>query len=93
VNTITTSAAPPGVRKPRRARSGAAADREPAAADDVPIGFALIIIPFVFLELRPEATKAALKHAQDWLLAHARQLKPRPDPGRLPGRQRPACYG
>jgi uncharacterized membrane protein YedE/YeeE len=38
------------------------------------IEFALIIIPFVFLELRPEATKAALKHAQEWLLAHARQL-------------------
>jgi hypothetical protein len=38
------------------------------------IEFALIIIPFVFLELRPEATKAALQHAQDWLLAHARQL-------------------
>ena len=38
------------------------------------IEFALIIIPFVFLEFRPEATKAALKHAQDWLLAHARQL-------------------
>ena len=38
------------------------------------IEFALIIIPFVLLELRPEATKAALKHAQDWLLAHARQL-------------------
>jgi Sap, sulfolipid-1-addressing protein len=38
------------------------------------IEFALIIIPLVFLELRPEATKAALKHAQDWLLAHARQL-------------------
>jgi hypothetical protein len=38
------------------------------------IDFALIIIPFVFLELRPEATKARLKHAQDWLLGHARQL-------------------
>jgi hypothetical protein len=38
------------------------------------IEFSLIIIPFVFLELRPEATKAALKHTQDWLLAHARQL-------------------
>jgi hypothetical protein len=34
----------------------------------------LIIIPFAFLELRPEATKAALKNAQDWLLGHARQL-------------------
>jgi hypothetical protein len=38
------------------------------------IEFLLIIIPFVFLELRPEATKARLKHAQDWLLGHARQL-------------------
>jgi hypothetical protein len=38
------------------------------------IEFSLIIIPFVFLELWPEATKAALKHAQDWLLAHAQQL-------------------
>jgi hypothetical protein len=40
----------------------------------VVIEFLLIIIPFVFLELRPEATKARLKHAQDWLLGHARQL-------------------
>jgi hypothetical protein len=40
----------------------------------VVIEFSLIIIPFVFLELRPEATKAALKNAQDWLLSHARQL-------------------
>lgn len=38
------------------------------------IEFLLIIVPFVFLELRPEATKAALKNAQDWLLSHARQL-------------------
>jgi hypothetical protein len=38
------------------------------------IEFSLIIIPFVFLELRPEATKARLKQAQDWLLGHARQL-------------------
>jgi len=38
------------------------------------IEFSLIIIPFAFLELRPEATKAALKNAQDWLLGHARQL-------------------
>jgi hypothetical protein len=38
------------------------------------IDFLLIIIPFVFLELRPEATKARLKNAQDWLLSHARQL-------------------
>ena len=38
------------------------------------IDFALIIIPFVFLELRPEATRARLKHSQDWLLGHALQL-------------------
>ena len=34
----------------------------------------LIIIPFAFLELRPEATKALLKHTQAWLLGHAVQL-------------------
>jgi Sap, sulfolipid-1-addressing protein len=38
------------------------------------IEFLLIIIPFVFLKLRPEATKRALKSAHDWLLGHARQL-------------------
>jgi Sap, sulfolipid-1-addressing protein len=38
------------------------------------IEFTLIIVPFVFLEVRPEATRATLKHAQDWLRPHARQL-------------------
>ena len=38
------------------------------------IEFLLIIIPFAFLELRPEATKAALTNSQAWLLSHARQL-------------------
>jgi hypothetical protein len=38
------------------------------------IEFLLIIIPFAFLELRPEATKAALHNAQHWLAGHARQL-------------------
>jgi hypothetical protein len=38
------------------------------------IDFLLILIPFAFLELRPEATKALLKHSQDWLLSHALQL-------------------
>ena len=38
------------------------------------IDFLLIIIPFAFLELRPEATKALLKHSQDWLLGHALKL-------------------
>ncbi len=40
----------------------------------VVIDFLLILIPFAFLELRPEATKARLKHSQDWLLGHALQL-------------------
>ncbi len=38
------------------------------------IDFLLIIIPFAFLELRPEATRARLKHTQEWLLSHALQL-------------------
>jgi Sap-like sulfolipid-1-addressing protein len=38
------------------------------------IDFLLIIVPFAFLELRPEATKARLKSTQDWPLGHARQL-------------------
>ena len=40
----------------------------------VVIEFALIIVPFAFLELRPEATKTLLKRSQEWLLGHARQL-------------------
>jgi hypothetical protein len=40
----------------------------------VVIEFLLIIIPWAFLELRPEATKARLKRSQDWLLGHALQL-------------------
>ncbi|MGB6581015.1 MAG: GAP family protein [Streptosporangiaceae bacterium] len=38
------------------------------------IDFLLILIPFAFLEIRPEATKALLKHTQEWLLSHALQL-------------------
>ena len=45
-----------------------------AVAVFVLIDFLLIIIPFAFLELRPEATKALLKHTQNWLLGHAVQL-------------------
>jgi hypothetical protein len=40
----------------------------------VVIEFALIIIPFAFLELRPEGTKSLLKGTQDWLMSHALQL-------------------
>jgi hypothetical protein len=38
------------------------------------IEFSLVIVPYVFLELRPETTKVKLKHAQVWLGVHARQL-------------------
>jgi drug/metabolite transporter (DMT)-like permease len=38
------------------------------------ISFLLIIIPFAFLELRPETTKARLKRSQLWLGSHAKQL-------------------
>ena len=38
------------------------------------IEFSLVIIPFAFLEFRPETTKAGLQHAQEWLMSHARQL-------------------
>jgi hypothetical protein len=38
------------------------------------IEFLLIIIPFAFLEARPEATRRALTSSQEWLLGHARQL-------------------
>jgi Sap, sulfolipid-1-addressing protein len=40
----------------------------------VVIEFLLIIIPFVFLELWPETTKAFLKRSQQWLAGHTRQL-------------------
>jgi hypothetical protein len=38
------------------------------------IAFLLIIIPFAFLELRPQSTKARLKRSQVWLLSHAQRL-------------------
>jgi hypothetical protein len=38
------------------------------------IEFLLVLIPFAFLELRPEGTKARLHSMQDWLTSHARQL-------------------
>ena len=38
------------------------------------IAFWPIIIPFTFLELRPQTTKARLKSAQSWLLGHAKRL-------------------
>jgi threonine/homoserine/homoserine lactone efflux protein len=38
------------------------------------IEFLLVIVPYAFLELRPEDTKVKLRHTQDWILSHARQL-------------------
>jgi hypothetical protein len=38
------------------------------------IEFSLVIIPFVFLQFKPEATKARLQRSQEWLMGHARQL-------------------
>ena len=38
------------------------------------ISFLLIIIPFAFLELRPETTKVRLKRSQAWVGSHARQF-------------------
>ncbi len=38
------------------------------------IEFALVIVPYAFLELKPESTKVQLKRAQGWLMSHARQL-------------------
>jgi uncharacterized membrane protein len=33
-----------------------------------------VILPFVFLVVRPEATKTQVKRVQDWLMSHAREL-------------------
>jgi Sap, sulfolipid-1-addressing protein len=38
------------------------------------IEFALVIVPFVFLELSPDATRVKLKQAQSWLVSHARLI-------------------
>ena len=38
------------------------------------IEFLLIIVPWLCLELRREATTAGLKRAQDWLTGHVTQL-------------------
>lgn len=40
----------------------------------VVIEFSLVLVPFVFLQFRPEATKARLLRSQEWLMSHARQL-------------------
>jgi Sap, sulfolipid-1-addressing protein len=40
----------------------------------VVIEFALVIIPFVFLTARPEATENAIQRFKGWITSHARQL-------------------
>jgi Sap-like sulfolipid-1-addressing protein len=38
------------------------------------VEFALVIVPFLFLTVRPEATEAATRRFKNWLIGHARQL-------------------
>jgi Sap, sulfolipid-1-addressing protein len=38
------------------------------------IEFTLVIVPYAFLELRPESTKRQLRAAQAWITGHARQV-------------------
>jgi heme/copper-type cytochrome/quinol oxidase subunit 4 len=45
-----------------------------AVAGFVVIEFALAIIPFLFLTVRPEATARATRHVKEWLVGHAWQL-------------------
>jgi hypothetical protein len=45
-----------------------------AVAGFVVIEFALVIIPFLFLTVRPQATEGATQRFKDWLIGHARQL-------------------
>ena len=40
----------------------------------VVIEFALVIIPFLFLTVRPEATEMATRHFKEWVIGHARQI-------------------
>jgi hypothetical protein len=38
------------------------------------VEFALVIIPFLFLTIRPEATERATRRFKEWVIGHARQL-------------------
>jgi hypothetical protein len=38
------------------------------------IEFSLVIIPFVFLQVRRRARRRTSQRAQDWLMSHAQQL-------------------
>src|SRR6266536_1373066 len=53
--------------------TSATAVQAAAVAVFVLIEFSLVIIPFVFLQFRPEATTAQLQRSHDWLMGHARQ--------------------
>jgi hypothetical protein len=56
------------------------------------IEFSLVIITFVFLQVRPESTKADLQRAQAWLMSHARSsCRRRPVRRRVHGDQRPGA--
>jgi hypothetical protein len=58
----------------RLAMSGEGFAEDQAGIGLDPAGPSAIIIPFAFLELRPEGTTALLRRSQDWLLGHAFQL-------------------
>jgi hypothetical protein len=45
-----------------------------AVAGFVVIEFSPVIIPFLFLTVRPEATERATRGFKEWLIGHARQL-------------------
>jgi len=47
---------------------------ESEAAGFVVIEFALVIIPFLFLTARPEATERATRRFKDSLIGHGRQI-------------------
>jgi Sap, sulfolipid-1-addressing protein len=45
-----------------------------SVAGFVVVEFALVIIPFLFLTVRPEATEMATRRFKEWIVGHARQL-------------------
>jgi len=40
----------------------------------VTINFALVIVPFVFVVVRPQGTEDAIKRCKDWIVSHERQI-------------------
>ena len=40
----------------------------------VTINFALVIIPFAFVAVRPQGTEDSIKRFKDWIVSHERQM-------------------